>query len=133
MKALKIILILAAVYVGIVVVFESLLGFVQPQNDGTLVIVTTDDAGNKNDRVLSRLEVDGKTYVAVNHWPRAWYHDALARPAVKVSYNGETADYTAVPVEGAEHDRIQQQRPVPLPMRFLMGFAPRYFIRLDAA
>jgi len=132
MKALKILLILAAVYVGIVVVFESLLGFVQPQNDGTLVIVTTDSDGNKNDRVLSRLEVDGKTYIAVNHWPRAWYKDALERPQVQITYEGKTTEHLAVPVEGAEHDRVQSQRPVPLPIRFLMGFAPRYFIRLDS-
>ncbi len=133
MKALKILLIVAGVYVGIVVVFESLLGFVQPQNDGTLVIVTTDSDGNKNDRVLSRLEVDGSTYVAVNHWPRAWYKDALARPQVQVTYEGQTTQHLAIPVEGAEHDRVQSQRPIPLPMRFLMGFAPRYFIRLDSA
>jgi len=131
MKALKILLIIAAVYVGIVVVFESLLGFVQPQNDGTLVITTTDSDSNKNHRVLSRLEVDGKTYVAVNHWPRAWYKDALARPQVQINYEGTTTDHLAVPVEGAEHDRVQSLRPVPLPMRFLMGFAPRYFLRLD--
>lgn len=133
MKALKIVLIVAAVYVGIVVIFESLLGFVQPQNDGTLVIVTTDDSGNQNERVLSRLEVAGKTYVAVNHWPRAWYRDALARPEVSVTYEGATNDYVAIPVEGAEHDLVQETRPVPIPMRFLMGFAPRYFLRLDDA
>lgn len=133
MKALKILLILAIVYVGIVVIFESLLGFVQPQNDGTLVITTTDDEGNASERVLSRLEVAGKTYVAVNHWPRAWYHDVLERPAVKVNYNGTTGDYVAVAVDGEEHDLVQATRPVPLPMRFLMGFAPRYFVRLDDA
>lgn len=133
MKALKIIVLLAVVYVGIVVVFESLLGFVQPQNDGTLLMVTTDKAGSKNERVLSRLEVEGKTYVAVNHWPRAWYKDALARPAVTVTYAGVTNDYVAVPVDGVEHDLVQATRPVPTAMRFLMGFAPRYFLRLDDA
>jgi len=131
MKVLKILLVLAAIYVGIVVVFESLLGYAQPQNDGTLVISITDDAGESNNRVLSRLELDGKTYVAVNHWPRAWYNNALARPAVKVNYNGATTDHMAVPVSDAEHSRLQSTHPVPTPMRFLMGFAPRHFLRLD--
>jgi len=133
MKVLKIVLILAAVYVGIVVIFESLLGYAQPQSDGTLVIVTTDDDGSRNERVLSRLEFAGKTYVAVNHWPRAWYRDVLERPQVQITYEGSTGDYLAVPVEGAEHDQVQKARPIPLPMRFLMGFAPRYFVRLDQA
>ena len=135
MRLLKPILILAAIYIGIVVAFESLLGYVQPQNDGTLVITTTDDSGNTNQRVLSRLAIDETTYVAVNHWPRAWYRDALERPNVSVNFSegsGEAGDYLAVPVTQAEHDRLQSSHPVPLPMRFLMGFAPRHFLRLDA-
>lgn len=132
MKVLKILLTLAIVYVAIVVAFESLLGYVQPQNDGTLIITTTDAEGNTSDRVLSRLEVDGKTYVAVNHWPRAWYKEALAHPDVQIQYQGATTSYLAVPVAGAEHDSVQSARPVPIFMRFLMGFAPRYFLRLDA-
>ena len=133
MKIVKIVVILAVVYVGIVVVFETLIGTMQPQNDGTLVITTTDEDGNANERVLSRLDVEGKVYVAVNHWPRAWYHDALARPDVQITYGGETAAYTAVPVEGAEHDAVQTARPRGALMSFLMGYAPRYFIRLDRA
>ena len=131
MKLLKILLVTALIYVGIVVLFESLLGYTQPQNDGTLVITTTNDEGEANERVLSRLELNDTTYVAVNHWPRAWYNDALARPQVQVQYNGEAGNYLAVPVAGPEHDQIQIKQPVPLPMRFLMGFAPRHFLRLE--
>ena len=131
MKLLKILLVTALIYVGIVVLFESLLGYTQPQNDGTLVITTTNDEGEANERVLSRLELNDTTYVAVNHWPRAWYNDALARPQVQVQYNGEAGTYLAVPVAGPEHNQIQNKHPVPLPMRFLMGFAPRHFLRLE--
>ena len=67
MKLLKILLVTALIYVGIVVLFESLLGYTQPQNDGTLVITTTNDEGEANERVLSRLELNDTTYVAVNH------------------------------------------------------------------
>ncbi len=133
MKIIKILLIVAAVYVGIVVAFETFIGYAQPQNDGTLVIVTTDEDGNENPRVLSRLEVDGQAYVAVNHWPRSWYHDVLDHPQVEITFGGETGSYVAVPVEGAEHDKVMAAHPIPTPVRFLMGFAPRYFVRLDAA
>ena len=38
--------ILLLVYVGIVVLFESLIGYFQPENQGTLVITTTRDDGS---------------------------------------------------------------------------------------
>ena len=45
MKAVKIFAILILVYVGIVIVFESLLGYYQPENQSTLIITTTDENG----------------------------------------------------------------------------------------
>ena len=41
MKAVKLIAILAFVYVGIIVAFESMLGIFQPGGQGTVVITTT--------------------------------------------------------------------------------------------
>ncbi len=58
-KAVKMVAILLGVYVGIVVLFESLLGYFQPGGDSTLVITTRDDGG-AHDRVLQRLESQGK-------------------------------------------------------------------------
>ena len=40
MRILKIIVVFALVYVGVVVVFESFIGFLQPANESTLVITT---------------------------------------------------------------------------------------------
>ena len=71
MKAVKRIATLFLVYVGIIVAFESLLGFFQPTGQNTLVITTTDEDGATNDRVLARLESNGQLFVAANHWPRA--------------------------------------------------------------
>ncbi len=118
-------------YVLIVVLFESLLGYYQPQNDGTIIITTTQDSGEQHSRVVTRVESGGELYVAANHWPRIWYYDALENPALVVEIDGETRNYTAVPVEGEEHDRVDADRPLPLFFRFLTGFPPRYFIRLD--
>jgi hypothetical protein len=132
MKIAKIIGILLAIYVGIVVLFESLLGYYQPESDGTLVITTTDSDGNQSDRVLSTIDDEGTLYVAVNHWPRSWYNDTKANPNVVITRNGERGDYIAVPVSDEVHERLHTEvRPIPFFMRFLMGFAPRHFLRLD--
>ena len=82
MKSLKIVLYVLLGYVAIVARFASLLGYFQPQNERTLVITTTDGQGETHDRVVSRLETDGSLYVAVNHWPRAWYRRVLENPQV---------------------------------------------------
>ena len=81
--------------------------------------------------MLAYVESDGRLYVAANHWPRAWYHRALKNPKVRVTRNGEGADYLAVPVTGAELDRIRVEYRMPTVVRFLTGFPPRSFLRLD--
>jgi len=131
MKALKIVAIAVLVYVGIVVAFESLIGYFQPTAESTLVITTVDQDGTPHDRVVSRLESDGQLYVAANHWPRAWYNRALENPEVQVTLDGEKGDYRAVLVTGAEHDRVDDENSLGVVFRILTGFPPRYFIRLD--
>ena len=130
MKAVKIVGILLLVYVALVAIFESLLGYFQPEAGNTVVITTFEEDGTGHDRVLSALDSDGQLYVAVNHWPRAWYRRALKNPDVKIRRNDETKDYTAVRVTGEERDRIATEHPIPIVMRTLMGFAPRHFLRL---
>src|SRR5262245_25534739 len=131
MKPLRILVIVAVVYVGIVAAFESLIGVLQPESGKVLVITTFDEGGTPHDRVVSRLESDGKLYVAANHWPRAWYRRALANPEVQATIDGQKADYVAVPITGAEHDRVNGENSLPLVFRILTGFPPRYLVRLD--
>jgi hypothetical protein len=131
MRALKIVAIVLLVYVGIVVAFESLIGYFQPAGASTLVITTFDAQGAPHDRVVSRLESGGQLYVAANHWPRAWYERALANPDVQVATDGGKRDYRAVPVAGAEHDRVDADNSLGAIFRVLTGFPPRYFLRLD--
>ena len=131
MRALKIVAIVLAIYAGIVIIFESLLGYFQPANEATLVIATTDSSGQSNDRVLARLEHEGSVYVAANHWPRAWYRQALANPQVTATFGGETRPYTAVSLESSEHDAVDQAHSLGLVFRILTGFPPRYILRLD--
>lgn len=131
MKLFRILLGLVLIYVGIVVAFETLLGFAQPTPEGTIVITTTDGAGAAHDRVLTSMRSDGKLYVSANHWPRAWYQQALQRPDVQVTIDGQRGDFRAVPVTGAEHDRMMAEHPHSLVFRIVTGFPPRYFVRLD--
>ena len=131
MKALKIVAIGVLVYVGIVVAFESLIGYFQPRAGSTLVITTFDEDETPHDRVVSRLESNGQLYVAANHWPRAWYRRALANPNVQAAVDGKKGDYRAVPVTGAEHDRVAGENSLGLVFRVVTGFPPRYFLRLD--
>ncbi len=131
MKAVKILLIVVLAYVGVVVVFESLIGYLQPANEGTLLITTTDEQGDTNDRVLSRLDSQEQLYVAANHWPRAWYRQALQNPDVQVTVDGEQREFRAVPASAAEHDRLMAEHGHGIVFRILTGFPPRYFVRLD--
>jgi len=131
MKAFKVLAIGVLVYVGIVVAFESAIGYLQPTQGSTLVITTFDGGGTPHDRVVSRLASDGRLYVAANHWPRAWYKRAMENPEVQVTLDGEKGDYRAVPVTGAEHHRVDSENSLPVFFRILTGFPPRYFVRLD--
>jgi hypothetical protein len=131
MRVLKIVAIVAVAYVGVVVVFESLLGVLQPTPDATVLIRTFDEDGTAHERVVSRIESEGKLYVAANHWPRAWYRRALRSPDVQVVSEGRTRDYRAVPVRGAEYERVDGENGLPPFFRVLTGFPPRRLLRLE--
>jgi hypothetical protein len=131
MKALKIVAAVVLVYVGIVVAFESSIGYFQPMAGSTLVITTSGGDGTLHDRVVSRLESAGHLYVAANHWPRAWYRRALENPEVDVTQDGAKGAYRAVPVTGVEHDTVDRENSLPALFRIVTGFPPRYFLRLD--
>jgi hypothetical protein len=137
MKVLKWLGVVIAVYVCFVVVFETgYLGLYQPSFESSgipmLVITTTNDSGKSRDRMVARLETNGKLYVSAHHWPRGWYKSARENPNVQVEIDGVVADYIAVPVGGEEFKRVAAEHPLPLPVRFLMGFPPpRDILRFD--
>jgi len=131
MKFVKILAVLVLTYIGIVIAFEAWLGYYQPKSDSTLIITTTDADGSGYNRVLARLETDNKVYVAVNHWPRAWYYRVLDQPDVKVTFNQATNEAVAVPVIGAEFEQVNGQYALSTAFRILTGFPPRRLLRLD--
>ena len=127
----KVLLIVLAIYIGIVVIFESWLGYSQPQGEGMVIINTTSDEGATSRRVVSLLNSNDSLYIARNHWPKRWYDQALANPEISVESADMTNNYLAVPVTGDEYNRVDSDNPLPTFFRFLTGFPPRYFIRLD--
>ena len=131
---------IVAIYLAFVVLFEAIfLGYLQPsfEREGggipMLDIITTDEDGKLSKRRLARLQAsDGPLYISAHHWTRGWYHELVANPAVRAEVDGDVADYVAVVVTGDEFDRIVTEFPIPLFMRFLMGFPiGRDIVRLD--
>ena len=54
MKVLKIAVIVLLVYAGIVTAFESMIGYFQPAQPGSTIVITTFDGdGTPHDRVVS--------------------------------------------------------------------------------
>lgn len=139
MKAVKWLAIALALYVGIVVAFEGLVGFMGSRQAASgvqsgepwVVITTTDADGSAKNTVVAGVESGGQLYVSANHWPRGWYRRALANPDVEVARGGEKSAYRAVPVSGEELARIAADYPLPWIIRLLTGFPPRSFLRLS--
>ncbi len=132
-RPLKIAALILLSYALLVVLFESTLGYFQPESESTLQIITVGSDGSLSPRVVARLESGGQLYVAANHWPRAWYRESLANASVQVDSPIEQGAYTAVPVVGAEHDKVNADNSLGILFRILTGFPPRYFLRLDPA
>ncbi len=121
-----------AVYVGLVIAFESLIGYFQPQNAATLSLTVYESKTQPHERVLSRIEHDNKLYVAVNHWPRAWFRTLQENPSVRVAYADQDFAATARVVEDqAELSSIETARPLSWWFKLLTGYPPRYFVRLE--
>ena len=130
-KIAKILLIVIVLYLLQIVLFESLLGFYQPEQGNTMLITTFEEDGEAHDRVVARLDREGEIFVAVNHWPRARARRLQRNPDIQMTYEGVTGDYTAVVLTGAAHEQGKIDFSVPFIFKFMTGFPPRYFVRLD--
>lgn len=134
MKFLKVVAVTLGVYVGMVVLFESLIGYFQPENAATLSLTVYEESDKPHTRVLSRIEHSDNIYVAVNHWPRSWFRTLQGNPKFRVAFGETDFSGMAVVVDDAEEiAAIEADRPLPLWFKFLTGFPPRYFVRLEEA
>ena len=127
----SVLLIAVLVYVGFVALMEALIGYIQPRMDGGVRLTTTDAEGSSSERMLAVARLDGKLNVASNHWLRGWYHQAFAEPSVFAEVDGARAAYSAIPIEGEERARVSDAYRMGFVLRFICGFAPSKFLRLD--
>ncbi len=140
MRALTVLGIIAVAYLALVVAVESLVGIMGRRHarrgvqagENWLTITTTVE-GEDQSVVVAGVESAGRTYVAANHWPRAWYRRVVENPDVRVTAQGRQTAFRAVPVSGEERSRILREYRLPLIVRILSGFPPRAFLRLDPA
>jgi deazaflavin-dependent oxidoreductase (nitroreductase family) len=83
-----------------------------PFEGAPMALVTTTGAktGRRTTSPMMYLPEDGHTYVFASKGGAptnpAWYHNMVANPGVTVEIGTETHEATAVPVTGAERDRI---------------------------
>jgi hypothetical protein len=141
MKVLRYAAITIVAYVGLVLLAETLLGAVQPRFDrppvgeweGTIVIATTGADGSTEKRVVTPMLSDGQLVISANHWPRSWYRRVLENPDVQITSGGKTQDFRAVivPPDSPEHDRLESEHPHSALFRFVTGYPPRRFVRLE--
>jgi hypothetical protein len=139
MKTVRRLAIALGAYIALVIAFESLVGIMGQRQaasgvgpgESWIVITTTDVDGAPRKTVIAGVESGGQLYIAANHWPRAWYDRAVANPDVEIARAGEQLARRAVPVTGEELARIEEAYRLPLAVRFLTGFPPRSFLRLD--
>jgi hypothetical protein len=99
--------------------------------DEAWIVITTTDGNETRDAVVAGVESEGQLYASANHWPRGWYRRVLAHPDVEVTRAGERRPCRAAAVHGEERERIARDYPLPWVVRFLTGFPPRSFLRLD--
>jgi hypothetical protein len=118
-------------YAGYVAYAEARLGYLQPHGGSTIVIATFDD-GARRERVVRLTRLEGRNYIAAQHWPRAWYRQALATPQIEVKMDEVFEPYLAVVPQGSELAMVKENYQMPLGFRFRTGFPPRRFLRLDA-
>ena len=118
------------VYVVLLLLLEATISKAQPDmaNGVTLFV-------NHGDEVVSRklygFAYDNRLYISSNHWFRQWYYAVLKHPKINVEHDGEIKRYNVVPIEGDERTQIARMYKMGFVLRFMCGFAPRRFLRLD--
>ncbi len=118
-------------YVAFVGVMEAVIGTIQPDMEGGVVLATTDTAGETKTVTLAGFEFEDQLYISSNHWLRGWYKRARANPEVEVTIDGVPTARIAVPIDGAERERVAEAYRMGFVLRFVCGFAPSRFLRLD--
>ncbi|MGC1193346.1 MAG: nitroreductase family deazaflavin-dependent oxidoreductase [Candidatus Dormiibacterota bacterium] len=107
---------------GVIEEFRTNHGKVGGNFEGApLLLLHTTGAKSGEARVnpIMYLEMDGRRFVFASKGGApthpGWYHNLLTNPSVTVELGTETYSARAVPVEGAEHDRIYAEQATRFP------------------
>ena len=134
MKIVRRVVIVLAVYIGLGLTLDALVGFFQPGND---VLRIYDAQGQPYERVLSVIEDGEQLWVVSGHHFRGWYRRVRANPDVELIRSGDAKPYRAVVVEDPETkahviDVMKSKSAIGYYVsRVLLLFAPIKPVRLD--
>jgi hypothetical protein len=125
-------------YVVLALALGGLIGYLQPQREGTLVLRVFDESGEGRETVLRQIVMEnGERYLWSAKWFRGWYYKALDNPAVELTVDGTTSDWIALEVTDEKTiDRVVgSQRQGVSPVLWWFGqstvlFAPIKIIKL---
>jgi len=99
MKIARMVLIALAVYVGLALLFDGMIGLFQPGSD---VLRSYDEEGRPHDTVLSVIEDGDTLWVQSGHHFRGWYHRIRENPDVELIRSGESKPYRAIALDDPE-------------------------------
>ena len=118
-------------YLAFVLLVECLIWRLQPDTTGGVTIHVTDRSAKQVQRNLAGFEYDNRLYVSSNHWFRHWYKLALDNSSVVITKNGVRRPCKAIVVAGREQISVSRAYKMGFILRFICGFAPSKFLRLD--
>ena len=100
MRIVRIAVITLAVYVTLGLLVGGLIGYFQPQDDGTTRLRTVDANGQKHETVLRVHEDEsGQVWLLSGQWFRGWYNRALDNPNVELIRDEKVTAFRAVDVD----------------------------------
>lgn len=117
-------------YCVLLLILELVAWKVQPDMENSVTLFI-EQGGDTIARKLYGFEYKNNLYVSSNHWFRRWYIALLKNPVIEVEREGMKNSYTAVPIKGDELSEISREYKLGFLLRFLCGYAPRRFLRLE--
>lgn len=132
---------LLAAYLVLGLTFGGLVGYLQPEDDGTAVIRTFDPDGTAHETVVRPVtDEDGQIWILSGQWLRSWYHRAVENPAVELLKNNELKPFRVTVIEDEEQiEKVMTLRRGKASAtgvflyRALFFFAPIKILKLEAS
>ena len=121
--------VLVGLYLLLAVGFDLAVGYLQPQREETVVLITTDSNGSKYERVLTpRQDESGQLWLVSGQWSRTWYKRAMENPDIELRRGTEVSAYRATPGDDGDAARLREIYTKGMsPTEIFIGRAPFLF------